>query len=89
MVDPRLLHGVQAVVAGDGGTGGTVGSGVKDSVPWWIGNVAGMAPVARPYAQATAAIEAATASSPAPPGWSEVSGMMMTRTSGGVFHWRV
>ena len=49
----------------------------------------GYVPVARPYAQATAAIVAATPNSPAPPGSSVVGGMTMTFTSGGVFHWRV
>lgn len=35
----------------------------------------GIVPVGRPYAHATAAVEAATASSPAPPGCSEVPSM--------------
>ena len=39
--------------------------------------------------QATAAIEAATPSSPAPPGFPVVSGMMTMSSSGGVFHCRV
>lgn len=71
------------------GTGGTVGLGSNESVPWLIGKVVGIVPVARPYAQATAAIDGATPSSPAPPGVSALPGMTMIRCSSGVFHCRV
>jgi hypothetical protein len=74
---------------GDGGIGGTVGLGTNESVPWLIGKLVGIVPVARPYAQATAAIDGATPSSPAPPGCSEVLGITMICSCGGVFHCRV
>ena len=54
---------------GDWGIGGTVGNGVNPSGwLWLIGKLVGIVPVARAYAFATAAIDAATPNSPAPPG---------------------
>ncbi len=43
---------------GDCGTGGTVGFGSNERVPWLIGKLVGVVPVARPYAHATAAMHA-------------------------------
>src|SRR3954453_24034213 len=56
---------------GDWGIDGVVGNGSKSSASLWlIGNSVGILPVALRYAQATAAIVAATPNSPAPPGTS-------------------
>ena len=58
-------------------------------MPWLIGNVVGTLPVARAYAHAMAATDAATPASPAPPGCSESDGITMHSNSSGVFHCRV
>jgi hypothetical protein len=60
-----------------------------------IGKLVGTVPVARAYAFATAAIDAATPNSPAPPGSLWLGGMMITLIPsegalfGGQFHSRV
>src|SRR5207302_7709145 len=75
---------------GDCGIGGTVGSGVKPRGRLWLmGKLVGSFPVARAYAHATAAIDAATPNSPAPPGSFVVGGITITWTSNGTFHSRV
>ena len=72
---------------GDCGIGGTVGSGSNPSgAPWLMGKLVGTLPVARAYALATAAMAAATPSSPAPPGSVPVGGRTITCTSSGTFH---
>ena len=48
---------------------------------WLIGKLVGIVPVARAYAHATAAIDGATPSSPAPPGSPVVGGITITSTS--------
>ena len=51
---------------------------LNEIVSWLIGNRVGTLPVARAYAQATAAADDPTAASPAPPGWSTSGSITMT-----------
>src|SRR3954454_20416220 len=74
----------------DCGIGGCVGNGRNGSGSLWlIGKYDGVRPVAWASAHATALLVTATPNSPAPPGLSDVGGITMTFSFGGVFHCRV